>query len=214
VSFPAFFEEAPAIVVRDPLLKLLGPCDDGRISYGYADAVRVAGHSCPTVAGAFLMAAKGLAQLYPDALPERGAIRVELRESRDQGVAGVQARILSLVTGAAEEDGFKGMLGRFDRRELLVFGASITSQLRFTRIDTGAAVDLEYNPGAVPIFISPRQVMAKILDGTASDEEEQAVRELWQERVRRILVTERDNPALIQCSYSISNNAADASSTV
>jgi hypothetical protein len=200
VPFPAFFDEVPAILVREPLLELLGPGDDGRISYGYADAVRAAGHSCPTVAGAFLMAAKGLAQLYPAMLPERGAIRVELREGRDQGVTGVQARILSLITGAAEEDGFKGLLGRFDRRDLLVFGAPIPSQLRITRIDTGAVVDLDYDPGAVPIFISPRQVMAKIVNGTASDEEKEAVRELWQDRVRRILVAERDNPALIRCS--------------
>jgi hypothetical protein len=146
------------------------------------------------------MAAKGLAHRYPANLPPRGALRVELRGGRDQGVTRVQARILSLITGAAEEDGFKGLLGRFDRRDLLVFGAPIPSQLRITRIDTGAAVDLDYDPGAVPIFISPRQVMAKIVNGTASDEEKEAVRELWQDRVRRILVAERDNPALIRCS--------------
>src|SRR5690348_1759803 len=116
-----WFDDVPPIAVRDPLLKVLGPSDDGAISYGYADAVRAAGHSCPTVAGAFLMAAKGLARLYPDETPERGAVRVEMREDRTQGVTGVQARILALITGAAEDDGFKGMLGQFDRRSLLAF---------------------------------------------------------------------------------------------
>lgn len=193
------FDDIPAIAVRDPLLKVLGPSDDGEISYGYTDAVRVAGHSCPTVAGAFLMAARGLAHLYPDGKPERGAIRVEMREDRAQGVTGVQARVLCLITGAAEDDGFKGLLGRFDRRGLLAFNAPIAGQVRLTRVDTGASVELEYHPDAMPIFVSPRQVMQKIVAGTATEEEEAAVRELWQDRVHKILAA-RDNPALIMVS--------------
>ncbi len=202
------FSGAPTIALRDPLLKILGPCDDGEITYGYADAVRAAGHSCPTVAGAFLMAAKGLAHLYPDGKPERGAVRVEMRADRAEGVTGVQARILSLILGAAEEDGFKGMLGRFDRRGLLAFNAPISGQVRLTRIDTGAAVELDYHPEAVPAFVSPRQVMQKILVGTATEEEKAAVRELWQNRVRNILTGERDNPALIVVSGPASSEGA------
>ncbi len=196
----SLFDDVPPIVVHDPLLKLIGPSPDGRIAYRYADAVNLAGHSCPTVAGAFLMASKALAFLYGGATPERGAISVELRDGRTAGVAGVQARIFSLITGAAEEDGFKGLLGRFDRRGLLAFDASIPALARFTRTDTGAAILVDYHPEAVPIAISPRHVMERILAGTASVEEEEAVRELWQNRVRRILVTERDNPALITLS--------------
>lgn len=191
-----WFEDIPPIAVRDPLLKVLGPSDDGTISYGYDDAVRAAGHSCPTVAGAFLMAAKGLARLYPDGAPERGAIRVEMRDGRADGVTGVQARILCLITGAAEEDGFKGMLGQFDRRNLLGFNAPISGQVRLTRIDTGASVELEYHADAVPAFVSPRPVMQKVLAGTATEDEKSALRELWQSRVHNIL-TAHQNPNLI-----------------
>jgi len=200
MPLPTLYDDVPPILARDPLLKLLGPSADGCISYRYADVVRLVGHSCPTVAGAFLVAAKGLAFLYGDAPAERGAIRVEMRDGRTLGVAGVQARIFSLITGAAEEDGFKGILGRFDRRRLLVFNAPISALVRFTRTDTGAGVALDYHPEAAPIFVSPRQVMERILAGTASVEEEEAVRELWQNRVRRILVAERDNPALVVLS--------------
>src|SRR5512146_12838 len=78
MSFPAFFDAAPAITVRDPLARFLGAAVDGMIEYHYVDAVKLAGHSCPTVASAYLMTRTALRTLYSGALPERGAIRVEL----------------------------------------------------------------------------------------------------------------------------------------
>ena len=76
MHLPAFYSHAPRVLVRDPLAELLGAADGGLIEYGYADAVRLAGHSCPTVAGAYLMARAGLRTLYPDTLPERGGVVV------------------------------------------------------------------------------------------------------------------------------------------
>ena len=73
-AFPAFFSDAPVIRVRDPLAAFLGAARDGVLEYGYADAVRLAGHSCPTVASAWLMARAALRELFGDALPERGAV--------------------------------------------------------------------------------------------------------------------------------------------
>jgi hypothetical protein len=52
MSFPDFFDEVPRITLRDPLAELLGSVTGGLLSYGYADVVRLAGHSCPTVASA------------------------------------------------------------------------------------------------------------------------------------------------------------------
>ena len=85
MSLRAFFADAPRITVRDALSEFLGASDDGLIEYGYADAVRVAGHSCPTVAGAYLMALAGLRALYPDATPERGGIEVVMNGGEDEG---------------------------------------------------------------------------------------------------------------------------------
>lgn len=65
------------------------------------------------------MTLKALAHLYPDQPPERGAIRVELREDIGAGVAGVIGSVVGLITGAAAEGGFKGIGGRFVRRGLL-----------------------------------------------------------------------------------------------
>ena len=41
--------------MRDPLARFLGAAEDGVIEYTYADTVKLAGHSCPTVASAYLM---------------------------------------------------------------------------------------------------------------------------------------------------------------
>jgi len=35
-------------VLRDPLAELLGAAEGGIVEYRYADAVKLAGHSCPT----------------------------------------------------------------------------------------------------------------------------------------------------------------------
>lgn len=56
MAFPDFFAEVPTLTLHDGLAQLLGASDDGVIEYHYADAVRLAGHSCPTVAGGWLSA--------------------------------------------------------------------------------------------------------------------------------------------------------------
>ena len=184
---PDFFGRAPRLKLRDPLAEFLGAVREGLIEYTYADAVKLAGHSCPTVAGAYLLAAKALALLYPDAIPERGAIRVEMRDPQDAGVTGVIAGILGLITGAAGDGGFKGVAGRFVRRGLLAFGVPMQGLVRFTRGDTGASVELDYHPERVAGDPAMKQALARACsaDATAGDRERFAT--LWQDRVRAIL---------------------------
>lgn len=55
MDFPDFFDKVPTISMREPLAKFLGASKSGIITYNYSDAVKLAGHSCPTVAGAYLM---------------------------------------------------------------------------------------------------------------------------------------------------------------
>ena len=105
---PDFFEEVPTIVLCDALAETLGAATGGVMEYRYLDAVKLAGHSCPTVAGAWLMTRLALARLYPGQMPRRGELRVELREAQEAGVAGVIAGVAGLVTGAAGPGGFHG----------------------------------------------------------------------------------------------------------
>ena len=174
-----------SIVMRDPLAEFLGAAEGGRLEYSYADAVKLTGHSCPTVAGAYLATAEALARLYPGELPERGAIRVELRGSVEEGVNGVVASVAALITGAAAEGGFKGIAGRFARRGLLQFGAPIAADLRFTRLDTGASVEIDLRHAAP----SPELVAAlrQALSPDAPAEERKAFARAWQARVAGML---------------------------
>ena len=73
-----------------------------------------------------------------------------MRQAIDEGVAGVIASVASLVTGAANEGGFKGLAGRFARNGLLRFGVPMRDEIRFTRLDTGRSVELPHRPLAVP----------------------------------------------------------------
>jgi hypothetical protein len=123
MDFPDFFAKAPTITLRDPLAAFLGVSKSGIMTYGYCDAVKLAGHSCPTVAGAYLAVRSGLACLYGDELPERGGVEVHLRDRREQGTTGVVAAVATLLTGAAPETGFGGIGAgrRFARRDLLIW---------------------------------------------------------------------------------------------
>jgi hypothetical protein len=160
--------------------------------YGYLDAVKLAGHSCPTVAGAYLMTAKALATLYGDALPERGGIRVEFRDDAARGVTGVIAGVVSLITGARQDDGFKGIAGRFDRRGLLRFNVPGPGEIRFTRLDTGAAVDVAFDPSSVPPDAAMQPLLQRAFAPAAAQTDQDAFARVWQDRVRRILVEHRD----------------------
>lgn len=195
--FPEFFERAPRIVVSDPLAAFLGAAKDGVIEYRYADAVRLAGHSCPTVASAFLMARAALASLYPDRLPERGGVRVQLAQDASEGVTGVIGNVIALVTGAAGDGGFHGIGPHFDRRGLLTFGAAQAQPVTFTRIDTGAQVSVAVRAELVPGDPRLRELLPRCVAGTATPSEAAEMRELWQQRVRRLLLEHCDDPQVV-----------------
>ena len=188
MSLPAFFDEVPPIVLRDPLAAFLGASDDGLLRYGYADAVRLAGHSCPTVAAAYAATRLALKALYGDELPERGGIRVSFRQARDAGVTGVIANVVSLLTGAMADDGFKGLAGRYARRGLLSFGEAFEDEMRFMRIDRGKSVGVSVDLGSITAAAELPMLMSRSLDGSATADEAAEFRRLWQDRVRSILL--------------------------
>lgn len=200
-AFPEFFATVPRIRLRDPLADFLGACEDGMLEYGYADVVKLAGHSCPTVASAYLMARAALYALFPGTLAERGAIRVEMPQPAHEGVSGVVGNVISLVTGAAGEGGFHGIGSRFDRRDLLSYGsADLAGRVRFTRMDTGAAVDVQARAERVPGDPRIRSLIPRCIAGAATPEESHLFRTLWQDRVRRLLTEHADDPEVIVVS--------------
>ncbi len=194
MRYPEFFDAIPRISLRDPLADFLGAVGDGLIDYGYVDAVKLAGHSCPTVASAYWMTRQALTALYGAELPERGAIRVDFRADRLAGVTGVIANVVTMLTGATQDTGFKGLAGRFDRRDLLFFDADVPLEIRFTRTDTGDKVDVAADLRKVAGDPDIPFLMAQCLSGKASAEETRRFGAAWQSRVRRILLDHGEDP--------------------
>lgn len=194
---PAFFDQAPSIVMYDALADTLGAMQDGLIEYCYLDAVKLAGHSCPTVAGSWLMTRAALARLYPGQTPHRGEVRVAMREPQDAGVTGVIASVAGLVTGAAGSGGFKGLAGRHGRRNLLVFGEPMRGEMRFTRLDNDQSVEVSHHPEAAPRPMELMMQMQAALAPHADNAQRAAFAKTWQGWVRAMLIEHADDSELI-----------------
>jgi hypothetical protein len=59
----------------DSLAKFFGSVPAGIIKFSYKQIVKITGHSCQTVASAFLTCKRTLEILYPDSLLVRGEIK-------------------------------------------------------------------------------------------------------------------------------------------
>ncbi len=186
MSYPKFYDAVESIKVVDPLSNVLGAFDAGEYEFNYLDVVKSAGHSCPTVAGAYIITQAALNALYPNERAVRGNIKVEFQEAMEDGVAGVIANVVSQITGATDKSGFKGLAGKFARHSLMSFSSSINASGRFTRVDNGKSVDVAYNPSSIMPNPAMQPLMQKMMQGAATSDELKEFGRLWQDRVQRI----------------------------
>lgn len=188
------YENVEPIRIRDPVAEALTVLEPGEpFMISYADVVKEAGHSCPTASGAFRIAQLGLAELFPDDDPVRGDIEVTAGGPKDDSTYGVMSRIVSYVTGAAEQDGFSGLAGSHgDRKHHLYFEATdeVDPTFTFERTDTGNVARVTYHVGDVPSAGPATQYLRKLIDGTATDEERAAFAEAWHGRVQTVLTND------------------------
>lgn len=185
----ALYPDSPTITLYDPLGELLG-AGDGYYEYHFDDAVKLAGHACPTVAGAFVMGICALEELYQDETPVRGDIRIEVAGSPSSGSTGPFTQILTLLTGAAAENGFRGLNGRFVRHGLLAFNPDtadgpLTATLH--RLSNSTQVTLSYDPSSIPADPEAMKLMKDIMGGNGDKETRQRFATLWRRRVDAIL---------------------------
>ncbi len=191
MEYKAFFDEIEQIKLQDELAKFLGVNSDGIIEISYIDIVKTAGHSCGTVAGAYLTAEMGFKALFGEKVPKRGEIKVELKRKPEEDNAGVVGCVLSNITGATTDYGFGGIPGgKFNRRNLLFYGADIESDVRLTRLDTGASVEVNYRPGKV---VNPMQILMSAIGENATEEDKASFPTRFQEMVKKIF----DNKELV-----------------
>lgn len=185
-TYPNFFDSIEKITLEDDLSKFLGAFSNGLIEYSFLDVVKFAGHSCPTVAGAFLMISEGLKALYKEEIPKRGEIEVSFKEDESEGVTGVIANIVTYITGATSKNGFKGINGKFNRTNLLYFNEQTNSNIRFKKVGDSKIVDVYYDLSKLQQNPRIKELMGKIQSNEATIENKKSFAKLWQENVQKI----------------------------
>ena len=196
MKLPAYFDDVPHLRMRDPLAELLGSAHDGILEYTYADAVRLTGHSCPTVAASYWLTWLAMRELFPDRLPQRGGVKVEFRDEARVGSTGVVANVVQMLTGAAGSTGFKGIGGRFGRAGLIRFKPDLPMQLRFTRLDNGESVDAEADLSFLPHDEAMEALVQRCVRKTANEQDIARLGRMWQERVRCLLIDCANDPGV------------------
>jgi hypothetical protein len=196
MRLPTFFDDVPRLRVHDALAEALGCADGGLLEFSYADAVRLTGHSCPTVAAAYWLTWLSLHALYGDAPPERGGVMVEFREDPRTGSTGVVATVVQMLTGAAGGSGFKGMGGRFSRAGLQRLSPELPLSLRFTRLDTAEAVDATADLALAPEDPMLDSLVTRCTGGKAGAGEWAELGQRWQRRVKALLLELAHDPGV------------------
>ena len=181
---PSYIDTVTPITLYDELAEFLGAIEGGLYTVSYWEIAKMAGHSCATVAGAWLMADAGLKTLYGEQIPRRGEIRVELKNDVQEKHAGVVGMVLTNITGATRDDGFGGIPGgRFDRTGLLRYKAPIETDLRLTRLDTGTSVGVNYRPGKV---VDPMSILMSAIGPDATEADKASFPRRFQEMVATV----------------------------
>ncbi len=200
MNYPAFFDRVEKIKLYDPLADFLGAIENGEMQIEYIDAVKFAGHSCPTVAGAYLMTLLGLRELFANSLPIRGEIEVFVKGEKKEGVNGVIGNTIAFICGVSDEAGFKGIGGNFNRSNKLFFNSQIPKDVRLKRADTKDYVDISYDSSIIPPNPKIKELMQLIMMKRADENIKKEFQKLWQERVKKILLSKELWPKMILIS--------------
>lgn len=191
-----FYDEVEPIRLKDPLGVFLGTIEEKEdFIFTYSDAVKLAGHSCPAVSGAYKIVQKALKALYPKEIPIRGNISVKVLGGVENGANGPISQVISLITGAAPNTGFAGLAGEFIRKDKLVFDEvnEEPNAFIFTRDDTKKSVKVTYHPEHMPQSKEMHNLFTKCISDTADEKQKEKFRQLWQKTVRIVLFEEVKN---------------------
>ena len=74
----------------------------------------------------------------------------------------------------------------------------MAGEVTLRRIDNDLSVSLSYDPSVIPEDHRLKPLMQKVLLEKASEQEKALFKELWQERVKKILLTQAFRNKMIQ----------------
>ncbi|MFC2161803.1 hypothetical protein ACFLRW_00950 [Acidobacteriota bacterium] len=200
--FRDFFYAIKPIKFKEPLAETLGAFkeDDAVLEFTFIETVKMAGHACPTVTGAYMICQEALEALYPDEIPTRGNIAITVFGEPDEGVNGVIGQVFSFLTGAAPESGFKGLAHKFKRKDLLQFSPHKLDPealcVEFNRLDNKAGTLVKFYPQRIPYpaekAMKLSSLMKKVLFDQADETEKKELQDLFIGKVRVMLVERKD----------------------
>ena len=201
-NFIEFLKKVKPIKMEEPLAATLGALqtESFPLEYSFTDVVKMAGHACPTISGAYLCCQKALERLYPGENPVRGNISVTVYGEPDEGVYGVMGQAFSFITGAAPNTGFRGLGHKFRRKDLLHYNSNKPDpeamSFEFRRLDNDRAVLVNFIPGSIPFPVEKAkrlgELLEKILWEAAKENERREFQSLWMEKVRVMLLEQKD----------------------
>jgi hypothetical protein len=139
-------------------------------------------------------------RLYLDEIPTRGDIAITVYGEPDEGVYGVISQIFTLLTGAASATGFRGLGPKFKRKDLLKFSPEKIDPgaqcFKFQRLDNKKTVNVKLYPDKIPFSAEKAKrlqaLMPKVIWEAARQDERREFQDLWMEKVREMLVKEKD----------------------
>jgi formylmethanofuran dehydrogenase subunit E len=201
-----FFDAVEPIKAKDPLAVALGAMDkDEPFVFTYTDAVKLAGHSCPAVSGAYKLTQLALKKLYGNEVPVRGQIRVTFKGGIEYKVNGPISQVVTLITGAAGESGFKGLGGgRYGRYNLLSFDEAREAEedavctVIFERTDNNKKIEISYSNYMLPANPKMGELMPLAVTGKGTDAQIKEFGELWHERIKVVLMNPPDGMFVIK----------------
>ncbi len=103
------------------------------------------------------------------------------------------------MAGCAAASGFQGIGGNFGCQNLLRFAdISGASAMGFRRRDHAAVVSGELDLRSVPAPSNVRQLLALVIDPSASAAQREALAQAWQGRVQTLLLDHADDPDVLR----------------
>jgi len=200
--FRDFIQQVEPIKLKEPLAMTLGAftSDEAVLEYSFIDAIKMAGHVCPTVTGAYVICQEALARLYEGEIPIRGEIAVKVYGESDEGVYGVMGQVITLITGAAPQTGFNGLWNKFKRKDLLEFVPEKVDldsmSFEFKRMDREQSVLISFYPGKIPFptdkSMRIKELLEKVIWETADNREQREFQVLWIEKVKLMIADRKD----------------------
>jgi DNA-binding HxlR family transcriptional regulator len=201
-SFRDSLNEVEPIRFREPFAETLGAFkqENAVLEYSFIDVVKMAGHACPTTAGAYLCCQEALKRLYADEIPIRGDITITIYGEPDEGVYGVISQVFTLLTGAAPASGFRGLGHKFKRKDLLKFSHKKIDPralcFKFKRLENKKTVIVRFYPDKIPFAEdkakSLGQLLQKVIWAAAKLDERRKFQDLWMQKVEDMLLRRKN----------------------